>query len=128
MVESLGIIDIPEIAKFISNWEIDPTVTIRRIMSDSRSHILRNKDKDIYYLLQAKSNRVAIQHIYVAPGARGKKMFRFIDEVKQWGKENTEFRFIFNYTNDDRVKRIMPLLGGKYLGDLGADSIYRVEI
>lgn len=128
MVRELGLIDIPEIAEFIARWEIDPTIKIRLMMYDPRTKILTNEDRDIYYLLIAKTDTVAVQHIYTLPEARGKKMFQFIRDIRVWVKDNTNLRFVFNYTDDIKVKRIMPYFGSEYLGDVRGQAVYRTEV
>ena len=119
------ILDLADINKFISKWEGDQLELLRNYFVVSNCYILSSKDKSIYFLLEAKSKQSAVMHIYVAKESRGLKMFRFIKEVKEWGYNSTGFRYIFNYTDDHRVKLLMRKLGSKNIGEYKGYTVYK---
>ena len=128
MVMVCTLLNLWEIKEFISEWDGEQLLQVRNVLLDPRSFILSNRDKTIYYILIAKSDIVAVQHIYVAKGSRGKQMFKWIKEVQKWGKDNTKFRFVFNYTTDYRVKMIMKYFGSKHIGVYKGHDVYRTEV
>ena len=125
MVKVCKLTDLAEIESFVSEWEGDIIVTIRKFLVHPDCYVLSSRDKSIYFFLEAKCKRSAIMHIYCAKESRGMKMFRFIKEVKEWGLENTDFQFVFNYTNDHRVKFIMKYLGSKRIGEYRGQTVYK---
>ena len=86
------------------------------------------RDNSAFLLLDARSDVSAILHLYVAKKSRGKRMFEFIEECKQWVIDNTKFKYIFNYTTDHRVKFIMLKGGSKNLGIYKGHSVYKQVI
>ena len=127
-VRVLGIRDIAEATDFISEWEGDCLMRVRDIMLIEGCYILSSRDKSIYFLIEARSKLTANIHIYVAKGSRGKPMIDFLKDAMAWGVENTSFKYIFNYTKDNRVKLMMKISGSERLGETKGYTVYRQEV
>jgi len=123
-----GIVDIPVIARCISKYEPDASVVLRKILMWPNSIILTSEDYEFILVIEAQSSLVGTMHFYVKPKARGKKALEFIKDCKRWGKENTSFKYMFNFTNDRKLKLMMPYFGAKRVGEIKGKTVYRTEV
>jgi len=128
MVERCNLTHLAEINAFMSEWEGENLVRIRGLLKDPLSHILSHRDKSIYFILEAKSPKVAAIHLYCDKASRGKKMVDFINEAREWIKSSTDFKFIFNYTEDFQARMIMKCCGSKDIGVYRGSTVFKQVI
>jgi hypothetical protein len=128
MVKICNISDLSEVNKFINRWDKNCVVRLRNILIEPHSFVISDEDQSMYLLIEARSPRVAIIHMYCDKQSRGKKMIKFIKEVKEWVRDNTELEFFFNYTKDKKAKFIMNYTGSKSIGIYRGFTVFKQTI
>lgn len=131
MIVRHSLLSLWDINQFINSFG-SPTVEtikpLRDILVDEYSYVLSLKDKPMYLILERRSRYTANLHVYFSKEVRGKQAVEFIKEVNKFIKK-TDLRFVFNYTNDRRVKLFMGCFdNSKHIGTYKCHSVYRTEV
>ncbi len=133
-IEPLGILSIPEVNTFLKSFtnEETHTVELRNILATG-GIILASRDITTGNLLvclvvELRGTHIGIGHIYSTKEYRGKLLVNFLKQCQQWGRENTELKYIFNYTCDRKVKLLMKYIGASPLGIYRNHTVFRQTI
>jgi hypothetical protein len=131
MIVRHSLLDLWDINEFISSLGRPAVRTmkpLRDILIDKFSYVLSLEDKPIVLILERRSKLTANLHLYCGKESRGREVVEFIKDVNKYVKK-TDLKYVFNYTNDRRVKMLMGCFdNSKHIGTYKCYSVYRSEV